>query len=176
MLFTVLAACALGIAVGGMIVLSFKLLRRPAPRGAAALAAGVAMFGFTIWNDYSWYERTRAALPQGLDAAASFEASSVFAPWTLIAPVVDRFAAVDRRTLLHHPDAADIRVAEIHLITRHRPTLTVREVFNCAKPARAEAANVAALDAIMNNTAAWTRLPADDPLLLAVCADNRPAS
>jgi hypothetical protein len=173
MLLIVIAAIVLGAAVAGVVLMFFQVLGRKPGKGIIPLAVGGAMLGFVIWNDYSWFDRTQAALPSSFAVAASYRATNAFAPWTLLAAPVDRFAAIDADAVLQRPDAPDLRLVEVHLITRHRSTASVRQIHDCAQARRLDVTDDAALAA--EPDAAWVKLAADDPLHAAVCAAAAPA-
>jgi hypothetical protein len=63
------------------------------------------MLSFAIWNEYTWYPRTVAALPDGVVVARAQENSAPWRPWTYVRPIVTRFSAVDTRMNRTNPEA-----------------------------------------------------------------------
>lgn len=115
---------------------------------------GVAMVAYSVWNDYAWLGRARSALAPEAVVLAVGRDSQPWAPWTYLAPVATRLAAVDRGQITDGPDG--MRHAPILLVARRGPTVVVPQDFDCEgariRPARAD----------------W--MPAgDDPGFAAVC-------
>lgn len=117
---------------------------------------GLAMVSYSVWNDYSWFGRTTARLPENTQVLLVGRASQPWAPWTYLAPVEVRFAAMDRTQVQEGADG--IRQAPIMLVERRGHTVIVPQEFDCAgrriRPARGD----------------WTEVAADDPAFAAVCA------
>ena len=130
-------------------------------------SAGAAMLGFTIWNDYSWFGRQRAGLPEGVVVVEAFERSAALQPWTLIAPVVDRYSALDRRAAERHPDAPDIVRAPLFLAQRFQPTYVTPQIIDCARGRRADAVEAGPRGLPPDD--AWRPLSSGHPLLRAAC-------
>ena len=84
--------------------------------------------------------------------------SRPWAPWTYLAPVAVRFAALDPASI--RAGAGGIRQAQIMLVERRGQTVVVPQDFDCAggriKPARGE----------------WTPSGPDDPAFAAVCEEG----
>ncbi|MFN3277752.1 MULTISPECIES: hypothetical protein [Paracoccus] len=101
---------------------------------------GLSMVSYSVWNDYAWFDRARAALPEGAQVLVVGRASQVWAPWTYLAPVEVRFAALDPGQIT---DAADgTRSAPIMLVERRGQTVIVPQDFDCSgariRPARGD--------------------------------------
>ncbi|WP_135470162.1 hypothetical protein [Crenalkalicoccus roseus] len=170
MLFQLLGTVALGLAAAGTVLLAFRILGRRAPRWTLPLAAGAAMLGFHVWSDYSWYRRTAAALPEPMIVAAAHPSGSAIQPWTLLIPRVERFAALDPRTIRWNDAAPELRMVEVFLIARYMPTLSTVQIFDCSAPRRADVTRDLAFDAQGRPLGAgWVRLEPDDRLWRTVC-------
>jgi hypothetical protein len=117
---------------------------------------GLAMVSYSVWNDYAWFGRATARLPQDTQVLLVGRDSQPWAPWTYLAPVEVRFAALDPAQI--REGQGGIRQAPIMLVERRGQTIIVPQDFDCAggriRPARGD----------------WTTATADDPAFAAVCA------
>lgn len=129
---------------------------RPAPWLLPA-GIGLAMVCYSIWADYAWFGRARDALPQGAQVLVVGRDSQPWAPWTYLAPVAVRFAALDPDQITEAEGGT--RRAPIMLIERRGQTVIVPQEFDCAggriRPARGD----------------WTAATGD-PAFAAVCDDG----
>lgn len=101
---------------------------------------GLAMVSYSVWNDYAWFDRAQAALPQGSTVLIVGRDSHAWAPWTYLAPVEVRFAALDPAQITDADDGT-LR-APIMLVERRGQTVIVPQHFDCVgervRPARGE--------------------------------------
>ena len=84
-----------GFAFAGIVMVLNKLTGGRLPRWMTPVAAGLGMIGVTIASEYSWYDRTRDTLPEGMAVIQEVESRAFYRPWTYAVPFVDRFAAID---------------------------------------------------------------------------------
>ncbi len=134
-------------------------------------AAGAALLGFTIWNDYTWFDRQRAGLPPEVVVTDAFEHSAVLQPWTLALPVVNRYRAVDLRTRTRNIARPEIMRVVVYLAQRYQPTFETLQIVDCARGLRADATDAGPDGAPPD--AAWFRLgPQDAQFLETVCGDG----
>ena len=174
MIWNLIGTLVLGVAAAAVTLVLFRVLGRPAPRWLLPAAAGVAMLGFHIWTDYSWFRRTTAELPGHVVVAESYASSNPLQPWTLVVPRIDRFSAVDTRRIRHHPDVPDMAMAVVYLVARWNPTIEANQLYDCATPRRADVGLDLQVDAEGRPVDPdWVTLPADDPVRLAVCDASR---
>lgn len=173
MLFELIATVTAGFGGAGVVLLLNRLLGRRLPRWTVPVAAGGAMIAMTISNEYTWFDRTRDNLPEGVVVAATQEATAVYRPWTYLAPYVDRFAALDRATIRTHPDQPDRRLVNLIFYGRWSYPRKVQAVVDCAANRRAvvDAAARFGPDGQIANVR-WRRVPADDPIQAAACAGD----
>lgn len=156
-----LGVIAVGIGAAALIYALMHAARkaglRPAPWLLPA-GIGLAMVGYSVWNDYAWFGRATARLPGDAQVLLVGRDSQPWAPWTYLAPVVVRFAALDQNQIRQGGDG--IRQAPIMLVERRGQTVVVPQDFDCAggriRPARGD----------------WTAAGADDPAFAAVCGEE----
>ncbi len=170
MLLQLLGTLVTGVAVAGVVMLAFRLSGRPSPRWMLPASAGLAMFGFHLWNEYTWFQRTAAALPQDMRVAATYATPSPLQPWTLVVPRIERFAVIDPRAIRWNETARGLRMVEVFLIARYMPTLTTVQIFDCQVPRRADMTRDMGFDAEGQPVGAeWVPLEQDDRLRQSVC-------
>ena len=168
MLLTFIGAIAVAI-LGACVAFVVYRLTGINARWIIPAAAGAGMLGFTLWNDYTWFGRNVDGLPETVVVTARGEQSHAIQPWTLAVPTINRFQAVDLGSVRRHPDRSEVRAAVVFLAQRYQPTFTTPQVFDCADGRRADAAVGPFDDDGLPGPAAWVSVPADDPLLRAVC-------
>ena len=161
-----------GVAMAGVVMILNRLVGGRIPKWMMPVAAGLAMIGATISNEYSWFERTGAGLPEGVDIVASFEKKGAMRPWTYVAPYTDKFAALDRLSLRENDAHPDMKILDLLLFARWSAVQKVPMVFDCA--AGSQAALIEGTD-FENDTALgdvdWFTPPSDDPIQTAACKE-----
>ncbi len=173
MLFQLLGAIILGVGMAGVVMIAFRLVGRKAPRWTLPVFAGAAMLGFQIWNEYTWFSRTAAALPAHIVLAGTYSSSSPLQPWTMLVPPVDRFSVIDARSIRRNERAPHLRMIEVFLIGRYMPTASTIQIYDCETPRRADVVRTLEFDADGRPTGAqWIDLDAADPLRRKVCTHD----
>lgn len=133
-------------------------------------SAGAAMLAFTVWNDYTWFDRTAGALPESFVVTTRRESAHAMQPWTFLWPAVSGFATVDLGSARRHPDHPGLVIADLYLLERFTPTRVAPQMIDCAAAARADLPPDATFDADGRPVGlGWVDLPSDHPLLAAVC-------
>lgn len=170
MLLEFVATVVAGLAGAGVAMLLRRLSGGRLPRFVVPATAGAAMIAFVIWSEYTWFDRTIDALPPSVAVLSSTAERAAWRPWTLVAPVIERFAAIDNASMRHHPDVPDHVMADVYLFDRHLPSAQVLVLVDCADNRRTQVApGMEILDDGSIEGANWTRLSPDDPLIGAVC-------
>ena len=171
MLMELIATFALGFAAAGVVMIIRRFFPASLPRWATPLAAGLAMIGFTLWSEYTWFSRTEAALPDSFAVVTRHEHSSIFRPWTQIAPFVDRFSVIDKDALRHNEQLPGQIMTEVVMVSRHGGNAKLPVLVDCPGTRRADLSDGMKFDeagALVD--ANWFELTSDDPLLKTVCA------
>ena len=161
-----------GFAVAGVVMLLNKLTGGRLPRWAAPVGAGLGMIIATITSEYGWYARTADALPEGVEVAEAVEHKSYYRPWTLVAPYVNRFAAVDTASIQKNAALPGQRLAEMYFFGRWAPVNKLPVVADCDGYRRAllpPDAEFGDDGAVLN--ASWTEAKSDDPVLAILCRE-----
>ena len=169
MLIELVAAVALGFAAAGVALLARRAI--PAlPRFTVPAVAGLAMIGFGVWSEYTWYERTSATLPEGVEVASAPAESAFWRPWSYVAPLVVRFMAVDLASARRNEAAPDQVMVEVYIIARHGPRARVPVLLDCQGQRRADIADGLNLNSDGSVAESdWRAVAPDDPLIATVC-------
>jgi len=170
MLIEWIATVALGFGAAGVVMILRRFAGNAIPRFATPAAAGLAMLGFSIWSEYSWFPRTTAALPPEVVVTGSHAEASGFRPWTYVVPFVNRFSAVNRASIRRNERVPGQVMIDMLLISRHAPVVKLPLLIDCAGPRRADIVDGVTFDADGAAVGAdWRPLAPDDLLAGAVC-------
>ncbi|MCG7519579.1 hypothetical protein [Ruegeria sp. Ofav3-42] len=159
-----------GFAFAGIVMLLNKLTGGRLPRWITPVAAGLGMIGVTIASEYSWYDRTRDALPEGMTVIQEVESRAFYRPWTYAVPFVDRFAAIDAGSVRTNEQVPEQRLVDLYFFGRWAPVSKLPVVVNCKEFSRANLADGAEFgdDGRLLN-ADWIDVTANDPIVEATC-------
>ncbi|AMY67572.1 hypothetical protein [Frigidibacter mobilis] len=170
MLIDIISLIALGAAIAGIYVAVNRMTGRRLPRWLLPASLGAAMISFAVWNEYTWYARVTAALPDSVEVVLPVKESSFWRPWSYAVPMVTRFIAVDRAAVQRSEEAPGLVRTNAILVQRWTATQRVPVAFDCAAGRRADLAAGAQLAADGTLTGgAWVMLPPDDPFMMAAC-------
>lgn len=132
MVLEILAAVIAAFAMAGVALALRKLSRQRLPSWIVPTAAGLGMIGYAIWSEYSWYPRSLAELPPGVQVLRDEAGPSGLRPWTLAFPVTLSFVALDLRASTQHPADPALRMLPVYIFARWQPAQDVAMVFDCA--------------------------------------------
>ncbi|WP_119166560.1 hypothetical protein [Algihabitans albus] len=172
MLIELVAAVALGFAAAGLALLARRAVPS-LPRFTVPAVAGLAMIGFGIWSEYTWFDRTSATLPDGIEVISAPAESAVWRPWSYVTPLVLRFMAVDLVGARRNEAAPGQVIVEAYVIGRHGPRARIPVLLDCVGLRRADIAD--GIDFAPDGTIAegdWRPAAPDDPLIAAVCGTS----
>ncbi|GGH31054.1 hypothetical protein SAMN05444007_10576 [Cribrihabitans marinus] len=159
-----------GLAMAGVVMALNRATGGRLPRWLVPVAAGLAMIAVTISSEYSWYDRTRANLPDGLQVVQEVESRAFYRPWTYVVPYVDRFAAVDTASVQSNAELPGQHLADLYFFGRWAPVSKLPVLVDCAGGRRASLADGAEFGddgAVLD--AEWVQVGAEDPVLRAIC-------
>ncbi|MEM6971577.1 MAG: hypothetical protein AAF577_02135 [Pseudomonadota bacterium] len=183
MILILVASIAIGLGAAGIVIGGAKLMRLKPPRFLGPVAGGIAMAAFMLWNEYTWFDRAQASLPEGARVAETYEHATWIQPWTLAVPRVTRFAAVSLEGTSNGAgggtsevveDSAELRRGWVVLAARFEGTQRIPVLFDCTTRRRAALtetaqAGIEAGTAPDPATLDWTEGGGSDPLLAAAC-------
>ena len=170
MFLELIAAFAAAFAAGGLVLGINLLTGGRLPRWAMPVAAGAALLGYAVWSEYTWFDRTVATLPEGVEVGTVNRAQALWRPWTLVAPFVDRFAAIDTTSIRSNDAAPDMRIADVYFFGRWSPRRRLDVVFDCAHARMAPLPSVTFAEDGTVRQAAWETVGEDDDALDKACA------
>lgn len=169
MFYELIATVFAGFAAGGFAMVLRRSLGGRLPAWVVPVAAGAAMFGFSIWSEYTWADRTAANLQDGIEVVRMVESPPGWRPWTYFAPLRERFIAADVGTTRTHPDAPALRLSTIYLYARWQPIRALPQLIDCAQPAYADLPG-GEPPALPVPEEIWRPLPPEDPLVTVLCS------
>ena len=175
MFFILIGGLLVAVSAGALASLPYRLAKKPVPRGLMPIIGGISLLVFVLWNDYSWYSRTIAELPERVAVVETFTYSGALQPWTLIKPRINRFTAVDRASIQRNEALPGYVMADIIFVQRYQPTLQARQIFDCADTRRADLTDSTEFDERgMPQNVNLVDLEDDHPLIPIVCAEPAP--
>lgn len=170
MFIELIATIFAGVAAAGVVLMLNKGLGGRLPKWFTPVAAGAAMIAATISNEYSWYPRTTASLPDGIEIAETVESRAVYRPWTFIRPFTERFVAIDTLSIRTNPAVPEHRIVDVYYFGRWSPVNKIAVLADCANTQRAALTDGITFEDDGTVTGAeWIPVANDDSVLLAIC-------
>lgn len=169
-IFAILGPIVLGIAVAGILVFLKRVLRLPLPGWSIPMLAAIAMILAHIYNEYSWFDRFSAELPEGVEVVETLTTTGWYEPWTYLKPRINRFSAIDTSTVQVNPAHPDLALGQVILVERHSPTASVVQLADCRNNRTADIpANAQFGDDGLPLGVTWIDREPDSPILAALC-------
>ncbi|MEM7565896.1 MAG: hypothetical protein AAF321_01565 [Pseudomonadota bacterium] len=170
MFLNLVAAIVGGLALAGVAMALARTFRIPVPRWLYPVLIGIGMLGMNVYLEYSWYGRTLDGLPDRVAVLETGAYSGPLQPWTLLAPRINRFTALDRASLRTNPAAENIVLAEIFYVGRLNATVRTNQFIDCEgqRTALADDRVTFGEDGVPDG-ATWTDVEAGAPILAAAC-------
>ena len=171
MLYEFIAAIVAGLAIAGIATGLRWLSRGSLPRWMIPAAAGLGMLSYAIWSEYSWFNRLTNTMPPEIAVTWQHEDRSPWRPWSYYKPVIDRFTAIDTRSVQRHQDQPGNVMVDVIIAARWQPSARLKTVYDCNAKRRADllGEGVAIADDGAIIGAVWADLPVDDPALVVAC-------
>ena len=170
MFYEMIATLVSGFAGAGIVLLFNKITGGRLPKWAMPVGAGLAMIATTVANEYAWYDRTLATLPEGLEVVHTVENKAIYRPWTYIKPFTERFVALDGPSLRTHSAQPAMRMVDTYFLGRWSAPEKMVILADCDAGKRAPLIDGVSFDAEGNISGVDWFVPGDgDPLLGAIC-------
>lgn len=170
MLWELLATLFAGLGAAGVALALRALSRRRLPAWLVPAFAGVAMLGFQVVSEYSWFSHQKSLLPPDVTVVRTVEETAIWRPWTFIRPQTVRFIAVRVGPGAINQINHDVVLADLFLFERRMAARQITQIFHCRAHARNDLRDdllIPEPGAALDNT--WVSLAPDDELLRAVC-------
>lgn len=173
MLLDLVAAAAAAFGAAGLALILRHLSGGRLPRWLVPLAAGSGMIAFAVWNEYSWYPRVAGVLPPEVPVVLAPPDRSPLRPWTYAVPLVTRFIALDRTTMVTSTQNPAIRRLDALVVERWMGTKRIPMGFDCAggrQTTLGEGAELSPDGTLTGGT--WATVGPDDELQKAACREG----
>lgn len=173
MIFELIATVVAGFGGAGIALLLNKVLGGRLPRWLTPVAAGLAMLAATIANEYGWYDRTAASLPEGFEIAATVENRAFFRPWAHVFPFVTRFLAIDTASMRTHDALPGQKMVEVYAFGRWTQPQRQRIMVDCTEGRRADITAQSGFESDGRIAGlVWRETGHDDPLVKTACGEG----
>lgn len=146
------------------------IFRDRLPRWIVPVFAGLGMIAMSIYNEYTWYPRLKAGMPEGVVIAQVHESRVPWRPWTFAVPLVNEVYLVDTRRSLRNPETPDLVLTQVFRFARWQNTREIMSVFDCANARRVDLTEGVQFDEAGEMTGGtWVALDPGDPILRVAC-------
>ena len=173
MALELIAAIVAAIAMAGIAMGLRKISGQRLPSWIVPVFAGAGLLAFAVWSEYDWFNRVSTGLPEGVVVAWEADEPTPLRPWTFAFPFTTRFAAVDTRAIVAHPQAADLVMAKVYSFARWQPVRDGLIVFDCAGQRQVPVVEGMEITAEGDLQGAdWITVPADDGYQSIVCGKS----
>jgi hypothetical protein len=170
MVIDFVAMIAIGVGAAGVYMILRLVLKERLPRWGLPAVIGAAMLIFSVWSEYSWYDRVTAALPADVAVILVPEDASIIRPWTYLFPAKTRFMALDGTSLRKSEVNPAFRQADLIFVERWVATQRVPIAFDCAGGRHADLVDGATLasDGTLTGSS-WIAAAPGDVMQAAAC-------
>lgn len=168
MFWHLIAAVAAALAGAGIALVLRSLSGKRLPAWIIPVFAGLGMFGYTIYYEYTWFETSQARLPQGSVVISSEEGHMLWRPWTLLFPMPLAYTVLDS-TNVQIQDVAQGRLARFVLYRFEKQHLISTVKSGKYQLLCNEKAMFRLNDAGEAKIETLTELETDAPLYQAIC-------
>jgi hypothetical protein len=170
MVFDFVAMIVIGAGAAGVYLILKLGLKDRLPRWGLPATIGAAMLVFSVWNEYSWFARSTAELPDAVQIILVPQDKSLWRPWTYAFPVTARYMALDGTSLRASAANPAIRQADLMFVERWVGTQRVPIAFDCDGGRHADLVDGATLAADGTLTGSdWITAAPDDIMQSAAC-------
>ncbi len=157
----------------GIALLLRTLTRKRLPKWIIPAFAGLGMFTYTIYYEYTWFGATQARLPAGSVVVAEEKGSMLWRPWTLLFPMPLGYTVLDGANA-QVQDTPQGRMGRFVLYRFEKRSLIATVTSDKYQLICAEKAMFRLNNEGQAKMESLTELQADDPLYQAICAGDRP--
>ncbi len=128
------------------------------------------MISTTIANEYAWYDRTHATLPEGMVVVHTVEKQTFYRPWTYVKPFTERFIALDEPSVRTHDARPSMRMVDVYFLGRWSAPEKMVMLADCDAGKRAPLIDGVSFDANGEVSGVdWFSPGEGDPLVTAIC-------
>lgn len=167
MFWELIATVFAGIGGAGIALFIRTLSKKKAPKWLVPTFAGLAMLGFQVQGEYSWYDHQKSMLPTGLVVVKTVQEEALWRPWSYIYPQTMRFIAADVTNSAQNKIDPDLVLVDLYFFERRHLAKRVPQIVDCVKDARTDFTESFNPSHLQDSH--WYPLNENDPLLTAVC-------
>ncbi|MBE7374402.1 hypothetical protein [Pseudomonas lopnurensis] len=172
MFWHLIAAIIAAVAGAGIGLLLRSLTRKRLPKWIVPVFAGLGMLAYTIHYEYTWFESTKARLPEGSVVVSSEEGDMLWRPWTMVFPMPLAYTVLDEaNTQIQDTDQGRIARFVLYRFEKNHLMSTVKS--SGYQMLCSEKVMVRLNEAGQAKVGTLVQLDADAPLYQAVCASER---
>jgi hypothetical protein len=165
-----IAAFVAAVAGAGVALMLRHLSRGRLPRWLIPAGAAAGLMGMTIYNEYGWFPRLRAGLPEGVVVAQTLDGRALWRPWAYVWPMTEGALLVDTRRTMRHPADPALVVTQVWRFARWQPAREGMVAFDCDDARRVDITEgVRFTETGGLEGGRWVELAADDPVLRVAC-------
>jgi hypothetical protein len=95
MIWHLVAAISAALAGAGIALVLRNLTRNWLPKWIIPVFAGLGMFAYTIYYEYTWFDTKQARLPEGSVIVSSEKGHMLWRPWTMLFPMPLVYTVLD---------------------------------------------------------------------------------
>lgn len=167
MFWELVATVFAGIAGAGIALIIRKISRQSTPKWLIPVFAGLAMLGFQIQSEYTWFDHQASRLPNGVVVVKKIEEQTFWRPWSYVFPQSLRFIAADVAHSAVNKVNTNLVLVDLYFFERRQLAKRVPQVIDCQQGARSD------FSTEKNSQVNWHSLSKSDPLLQAVCSARK---
>lgn len=174
MFIHLLATLAMGAIGAGVVFVIARTFSTKAPRVAYPLAIAIGMLSYSIYDEYSWYDRSSGTMPTRYKIVRTYATSMPYQPWTYLVPRTYKYDALDLASPHSNPNASDLKLVRLTRVTRNTSSVTINAILDCANDRFTEVdANTKFADTGLPIEADWQKLSGHRVLRETIC-DTKP--
>lgn len=171
MLWELVATVFAGLGGAGIALFIRTITKKRAPKWLVPIFAGVAMLGFQVQGEYSWYDHQKSLLPQGVVVIKTIQEEAPWRPWSYVYPQTMRFIAADVANSARNKVDPNLVLVDLYFFERRHLAKRVPQIIDCVKDARTDFTT--AFNPAHTEKSDWFSLKANDPLLTSVCKGQK---
>jgi len=172
MFWSLLTAFVAAFAGAGVGLALWHLTRKRLPKSVIPVSAGVAMIVATVALEYQWSDNVLRTMAPDTVVVSERTQQAWYQPWTYVQPWVRGFIGFSPEEVAETAQGSGILVVQMRRQERWQPQMVIPNLVDCATGRRAELhAQTEFDDAGQPTNANWRDVPADDPIVSAVCRE-----
>jgi len=172
MFWSLLTAFVAAFAGAGVGLALWHLTGKRLPKSIIPVGAGIAMIVSTVALEYQWSANVLRTMAPDTVVVSERRQQAWYQPWTYVRPWVRGFIGFSPEELTETAPGSGILVVQMRRQERWQPQVVIPNLVDCDAGRRAELhTDMTFDDAGQPQNANWRDVPADDPIVSAVCRE-----